>query len=164
MQPIGTKKILSFATKKSRNVLGQKKLRNLSGQKNHATSQDKKIPQPLGTKKNHTTSRDKKLCNLPGPKKIRNLSGQLKICILLNKKLMQPLETKKITLSIGPITSKLVLISPYKAPNCSKWHQICPNGSKLVQTFPKGTKWVQMGSNVSIGVQNRVQNRGPKLS
>ena len=65
----------SFGTKKN--------LRNLSGQKNHAISMDKKITQPLGTKKimqplgtkkimqpfrtekNHATSRDnKKSCNL----------------------------------------------------------------------------------------------------
>ena len=62
--------------------------------------------------------------------------------------------------------SKLV----YKAPNFSKWHQLCsnlsnqvrigPNGSKLVQTFPKGTKWVQMeqlGPNRSKWVQMSLQ-------
>ena len=71
----------------------------------------KKISQPLGTKdqatswdkKNHTTSRDK----------TNHATSQ----------------DKKIMLSIGPIASKLV----HKAPNLSKWHQICQNLSKLVE-------------------------------
>ena len=87
--------------------LGTKKTRNLSDQKNHATSWDKKNPE---------TSQD-----------------------------------KSITLSIGPIASKLV----QKALKCSKCDQIFsnrsiqiiigPNGSKFVQNFPNGTKWVQVG-------------------
>ena len=93
-----------------------------------------KIMQPLGTKKNHTTSQDK-ITTQP-----------------LGQQNHATSRDKKIKLSIGPIASKLVY---KKAPNCSKWHQICPNlskhvridqnGSKLVQTFPKGPKWVQMG-------------------
>ena len=123
--------------------VGTTKSHTLSGQKrNHATSLDKTVTQPLKTKK--------KLHNLFGPKKSHNLLEQKKIMQSLggknqatapDKKIMQPLGTenlassgtkkihttsqdkKKITLSIGQISSKLV----HKAPN---WHHICPNWSK----------------------------------
>ena len=68
-----------------------------------------------------------------GTKKSRNLLGQKNDSTSWDKKITQPLKTKpfttpttKIMLSIGPITTKLV----HTAPNCSKWHQICPNMSK----------------------------------
>ena len=76
-QPLGTKKIKHyFRTKKSC---------NLSGQENHATSQDKKISCNLSGQKNHATSWDKnitlplrtKIITQPiGTKKSCNLSGQ----------------------------------------------------------------------------------------
>ena len=78
--------------KKSPNLLGQqknhptslykkithKKSRNLSGQKNHATSLDKKNQATSLDKKNHATSLDKK--------KSRNVFGQKKSCNLLGQK------------------------------------------------------------------------------
>ena len=75
----------------------QKGTKGKRDKKKHATSQDKKITEPLGTKKNHATSGDKK-----------------------NHAISQD---KRVTLSIA---SKLV----HNAPNCSKWHQICPNRYK----------------------------------
>ena len=109
----------NFGTKKSRNLLGQKITQPLGTKRNHPTSWDKKITQPLGTKKiteplgtekNHTTSRDKKIRpHLEKTKKSRNLFGQKKSCKLS-----------------GQIASKLI----NKAPNCTKFHQVCPNGSK----------------------------------
>ena len=115
-------------------------------------SEQKKSLNPSDPK-NHATSRDKNHTTSWDKQKSCNLSRQ------------------KITLSIGPIASKLV----HKALNCSKWHQICPNRSRLEskwlgpngsKLFKKGlnvSKWdnlVQMGSNWSIGIQNW----GPKLS
>ena len=91
----------TFGTKKSRNLLGQKKITQPLGGKNHATSQDKK--------------------------KSRNFLGQKKSCNLSGQKIKKPLRQKKIrNLPISPIAFKLV----HKAPNCSKWHQIGQNGSK----------------------------------
>ena len=109
--------------------MGQKKVTQPLGDKKkpYNLSGQKTITQPLGDKKDHKTSWDKK--------KSRNLSGQKKITHPFRiKKITQPLGQKnhatyrdqKITLSIGPIVRKLV----HKAPNCSKWLQICPNGSK----------------------------------
>ena len=92
----------------------RKKLRNLLGQKNHATSRDQKIVQPLGTKqsrnilgqrksrnllrqKNDTTLRDKKITQPLGTKKrLHNLSGQKNHPLSRDhKKIMQPLGTTK---------------------------------------------------------------------
>ena len=68
-QPLRTKKMRTLGTKKITQPLvtkespvtswNKKKSGNLSGQKNHVTSWDKKITQPLGTKKS---------CNLWGQK------------------------------------------------------------------------------------------------
>ena len=55
--------------------------------KYHATSQDKKNTQPLGTKKNHATSQQKKSWNHLGQTKSRSFWGQ--------KGITQPLKTKK---------------------------------------------------------------------
>ena len=119
---------------------------------------DEKITQSLD-KKNQPTSRDKKNMQPLGTKKITQPLGTKKTQPLETNKITQPLRSKKsrnllgqkilqtkITLSIGPIASKVV----NKALNCFKWHQICPNrsklvriglnGSKLVNTFQKGTK------------------------
>ena len=50
-QPLETKNhVTSWDKKKSCNLLGQKELRNLSRQKNHATSKGEKILQPFRTK------------------------------------------------------------------------------------------------------------------
>ena len=97
---------------KSHTLLGGKNHITSWGKKNHATSWDKTNHATSWDKKNHTTSWDKKIMpplrtqkiTQPLGKKYRNLSG-------------------KITLSIGPIASKIV----QKAPNYSKWHQICRN-------------------------------------
>ena len=137
MQPLKTKK-------KSCNISGQKNA-IIWDKKSYATSRDKKITKPLGTKRNYITSLDKNNCATSRDKKIMQLLGGKKITQPLEtNKITQPLRTKKsqnlwdnqnhatswnkkkITLSIGPIASKLV----HRAPNCSKWHQICPNGSK----------------------------------
>ena len=116
--------------------MGQKKLRNLWGQK--------EIMQPHGTKKNHAAPWDKKKSrnlsrqkknhiNSWDSKKSCNLSGQKNHATSWGEKITHPLghnhatsRDKKITFSIGTIASKLV----HKAPNFSKWHQICQNGSK----------------------------------
>ena len=117
MHPPRTKKSRNLSRQREiRQPLGTKKSRNLLGRKKNM--QPLGIPQPLGTKrimqplgtKNHATSRDTKIITRP----------------LGQKKIMQPLGTTKIMLSIGPVASKLV----HNAPNCFKWHQICPNGSK----------------------------------
>ena len=120
MQPLGT----------------NKKSSNLSEQKNHATSWDKKITKPLGTK-SHAISGDNKSMQPLGIKK--KIMQPLK-----TKKIMQPLGTKKsrnltgkkknhatsrennkkITPSLGTIAPKLV----HRAPNFSKWNQFCKNG------------------------------------
>ena len=86
--------------------LGTKKSRNLSGQKNHATSQDrkimpyfgpkkslnlsglKKIRQPLVEKRNQTINFDKKNHAISHHKKNHTTSR--------DRKIMQPLGTKKI--------------------------------------------------------------------
>ena len=95
MQPLGTKKSRNLqGRKKITQPLGTKKNHATSWDKNHATSQDKKITQPLGTKK---------IMQPLGIKKNHAIS-----------------QDKKVTLSIGPIASKLV----HKSPNCSKWHQL----------------------------------------
>ena len=73
--------------------------------------------QPLGTTKNHGISWDKK--------KSRNLWGQ-KITQPLGQKNHATSQDKKVTLSIGPIASKLF----HNALNFSKWHQFGPNWSK----------------------------------
>ena len=78
----------------------EKKSRNLSGHKNFT--------------QNHTTSWDKKIMRPLRTKKIMQPLG--------TKKIMKPLKKKKISLSIGPITSKLV----NKAPNGTKFFQIGP--------------------------------------
>ena len=112
-EPLGT-------TKKSRNLsaqqkitkpLGTKKATNIWGQKNHATSQEKNhatfqnknIMQnhPTSWDKNHATSWDNKKNTQPlGTKKITQPIGTKK-----NDTISQ---YKKVTLSIGPISSKLV--------------------------------------------------------
>ena len=57
MRSLGTKKSRNLSRpKKLRNLSEQKISRNLSGQKNHETSWEKKVMQPLGTTKNHATS------------------------------------------------------------------------------------------------------------
>ena len=125
---------ITFRPKKIMQPLETKKSCNLFRQKkNHAKSQDKKkVTQPLETKynallgtknhatywdkRNHATSWDqKKLRKLLGGKS-RNLWGG-KLCNLSGQTIM---------LKICPIASNLA----NKAPNCSKWHKICPNGSK----------------------------------
>ena len=83
----------------------------------------KQIMQPLGTKKITQQFETKEIKQALRTKKITQPLG------LMPKKVTQPLRTKKIMLSIGPIASKLV----HKAPNCGKWHQICPDLSKWVQ-------------------------------
>ena len=116
MQPLGTKK--------SRNLLGQeihatsqdKKNHATSRQKNHASSWDKKITQPLGTEK--ITENIEKITQSLWSKKITQPLG--------TKVITQPLKTKKITLSLGPIASKLV----HEALDCAKLHQTCPHRSK----------------------------------
>ena len=115
MQPRRTKKITQ--------PLRTKKSRNLSGQKNHATSLDKKNTEHLGTqtnyatfedKKNHATSWDKKKSrNLNrqknhtnfrdkknpatswNKKKSRNLLGQKNHATSQDKTITQPLGPKK---------------------------------------------------------------------
>ena len=78
-QPLGTQK--SF------NLSEQRKSHNLSGQKNHATSWDKK-------KSNYLLGQKKKVCNLLEQKKSRNRSGQ--------KKIKPPFRTKKLSIILGP--------------------------------------------------------------
>ena len=122
-QPLGTtKRILKtlWTTKNPATSWDQNKSRNIWGEKNHATSQEKKSRKLSGQKnitKNHATSWDKKITQPLGTKKITEP---------WDKKNHATSQDKKATLSIGPIASKLV----HKAPNCSKWHQICPNRSK----------------------------------
>ena len=100
MQPLGTKKI---------------KKKHL-GQKNHPTSWDQIITQPLGQKKNMQPL---------GTKKITLSIGPI-VSNLVHK---------------APNCSKWHQIGP----NGSKYVRIGPNGSKLVQAFPNGTKWIKMG-------------------
>ena len=98
MHPLGTK---------------QKIPQSLGG-KNYATSRDKKITEPLGTKKNHKTSRGKK--NFWNKKKPCNLSEQTKIPQYLGtnkitkpfgtKKSRNPLREKKIMPPLGPANQK----------------------------------------------------------
>ena len=121
--PLGTKKITqrlwtkrnyatSWGKKNCATSWDKKKITQHLGGKNATTSWDKNIIQPLGTKK-RKPSGQKKSCNFSG----QNNQGQ---------KNHATSRDKIITLSIGSIASKLV----HKAPNFSKWHQICPNGSK----------------------------------
>ena len=124
MQPLRSKKkhATSHKNKKSQNFLGQKKSRKplLTKKFRNLWRQKKKVTQPLLTKnsckllgqKNHATSKDKKshasswdinkLCNISGQekqatsldikkitqphKKSKNLSGQKKICHLMGQK------------------------------------------------------------------------------
>ena len=74
----------SFGTKKICNLLGKKIMQPLGTKKNHPSSWDKNITQPLGTdkitqplKKKSRNLLKKKSRNLSG-KKSRNLSGQKK--------------------------------------------------------------------------------------
>ena len=85
--------------KKSRNLLGQKEIKQPLGTKIHATSRDKKkVMQPLGTEtkshnllgqKNHATSWAKKSRNLLGQKN-HATSWYKKITQSLGHKINQP--------------------------------------------------------------------------
>ena len=102
--------------------------------------------QPLGTKKNYKTSWDKENQAISqDKKKPRNLLGQKNNATSWDKKIMQPHGTNKIMLSLGPIASKLVHVTPI----CSKWHQICPNRLDEVQMYPNWSKIFQKGLNGS---------------
>ena len=74
-QPLGTKK----------------KTHNLSGQKNRATSRDKKITQPLD-KKNHATSWDKKNHATPSGQQIKQSLRTENHATFRDKKIIQPLK------------------------------------------------------------------------
>ena len=97
------------------------------GEKNHATSLDKKKSRNLSGEKTHATSQDKKIMQPVGPKKIMYYFGMNKIEIKNHatswgKKFTQPLGTKKSHNVSGQKKSLLKLLQ--MASTLSKWVQI----------------------------------------
>ena len=147
--------------KKSRNLSGQKQLCNLSepkkitqplGGKNNATSHDNKKPRNLSGQKNHTTSRDKKKksSNLPGPKnhatswgpkKSSNILGQTNSATSQEEKNHATSQDKKISCKIiQPLWTKKIM---------QLLGTIGPIASKLVHKALNVSKWHQICPNRS---------------